>query len=233
MPRRLAADLLSAKQIRPLCLVLKGAVVFFTGPAPARRKSSAGWGDLRRAAGARPSSERTGAGAIPRSGCFVYVKGMRSFRIALLVVLAAACGGNGLPPSSDFANLCATPRPGTDDRKGSLDDEKKFLRSWTDELYLWYREVPAVDASKYNTADDYFFALKTPATTPSGDFKDRFHFIIPSAEWHVQSQGGPAVGYGVNWAVLGSKCASGNSGICAPRDVRVAYTQPGSSAASL
>jgi carboxyl-terminal processing protease len=160
---------------------------------------------------------------------------MRSSRLALVSLLAAACGGNssGLPPSSDFANLCATPRAGTGDKKGSLDDEKKFLRSWTDELYLWYREVPTLDASKYATAVDYFDALRTPQVTPSGNKKDRFHFTLSTADWERQSQAGVSFGYGLSWVVVGSLCADGKTLGCRPRDFRINYTQPGSPAANI
>jgi carboxyl-terminal processing protease len=149
---------------------------------------------------------------------------MRSFRIALVSLLAASCGSSsGFPPSSDFANLCATPRAGTDDKKGSLDDEKKFLRSWTDELYLWYREVPTVDPAASPTVEDYFAKLKTPAKTATNNPKDRFHFIIPTAEWEQQSQGGVSAGYGVTFAVLAPTV---------PRKAVVAFTEPGTEGAS-
>ncbi|HEY6910134.1 MAG TPA: S41 family peptidase [Myxococcales bacterium] len=149
---------------------------------------------------------------------------MRSFRIALVSLLAAACGGNGsgLPPSSDFANLCATPRAGTDDKKGSLDDEKKFLRSWTDELYLWYREVPAVDPAASPTVEDYFSKLKTPAKTATNNPKDRFHFIIPTAVWLQESGSGVTAGYGATFAILAPTV---------PRKAVVAFTEPGTEGA--
>ena len=95
-----------------------------------------------------------------------------------LAIALAACGhSNGLPPSADYAAKCATPRSGTDpatgqaypDRQGSANDEKTWLRSWTDELYLWYREVPTnLDPANYATPIDYFNVLKTPLTTASG-----------------------------------------------------------------
>ena len=84
--------------------------------------------------------------------------------LALLVVAAAlASCGNGhhgtspLPASAQYANRCATPRAGIDplsgaaypDRQGTVDDEKTWVRSWIDELYLWYREVPDVDPAAY------------------------------------------------------------------------------------
>src|SRR5689334_8618739 len=63
-------------------------------------------------------------------------------------------GGNGsgtwtagvFQPSSSFINKCSAPRTGTDsitgqpfpDTLGTTTDENNFLRSWTNELYLWY-----------------------------------------------------------------------------------------------
>jgi carboxyl-terminal processing protease len=141
---------------------------------------------------------------------------MRSSRFALVLLLASACGGDA-PPYTDLANICAAPRAGTSDKKGSVDDEKKFLRSWIDALYLWYREVPNVDPNASPTVEDYFNKLKTPARTATNNAKDRFHFIIPTAEWEQQSQGGVSAGYGVTFAVLVPTV---------PRKAVVAYTQP-------
>src|SRR5260370_33552868 len=102
-----------------------------------------------------------------------------------LAFALAACGhNNGLPPSSDYAAKCATPRSGTDpatcqaypDRQASVNDEKTWLRSWTDEPYLWYREVPSLAPAHYPTPIDHFKVLKTPATTASGALTDKFHF---------------------------------------------------------
>ncbi|HVN99462.1 MAG TPA: hypothetical protein VMT49_05415, partial [Steroidobacteraceae bacterium] len=52
-------------------------------------------------------------------------------------------------PESTFANKCAAPRTGIDpytnmaypDKAGTLLDENNFLRSWTNDLYLWFDEV--------------------------------------------------------------------------------------------
>src|SRR5512143_3246958 len=132
------------------------------------------------------------------------------------------------PPSANFANRCATPRTGIDpttgkaypDLAGSTLTENSFLRSWTNELYLWYREVPDVDPSAYSTAN-YFNVLKTTATTPSGAAKDKFHFTYPTAQWVALSQSGVEAGYGAQFVVIAST---------PPRQVLVAYTDPGSPA---
>jgi carboxyl-terminal processing protease len=164
--------------------------------------------------------------------------------VALALVAVGGCGGGGdssvtgssswtagvFPPSTTFANQCASPRTGTDpttgrpylDTKGSTLAENNFLRSWTNELYLWYREVPDRDPASYSTSA-YFDLLKTTATTPSGNAKDRFHFTYPTAEWVALAQSGVEAGYGAQWIVLASR---------PPRQVVVAYTEPGSPAAT-
>ena len=162
---------------------------------------------------------------------------------ASLLVALAACGGSSdgdgssgatswtpgvFAPSSSFDAQCATPRTGTDpatgrpyaDVKGSTVSENQWLRSWTNELYLWYREVPDQDPASTSTAD-YFNLLKTTATTPSGNPKDKFHFTYPTTQWIALAQSGVEAGYGVQWVVLASR---------PPRQVVAAYTEPNSPA---
>ena len=131
-------------------------------------------------------------------------------------------------PSVSFQSQCASPRTGIDpvtgkrypDVQGSTLTENRFLRSWTNELYLWYGEVPDLNPASYSTPA-YFNVLKTTAATPSGNPKDRFHFTYPTAEWEALSQSGVEPGYGAQFLVIASK---------PPRRVRVAYTEPGSPA---
>jgi carboxyl-terminal processing protease len=155
------------------------------------------------------------------------------------VVLAAvsaglvACGGDdgGLRASDEFHARCAVPRSGVDpatgepyqDTKGSVDLEKRWLRSWIDETYLWYDEVPEVNPKSHPSPITYFGALKTRATTASGKPKDRFHFTIPTAEWVALSQSGVEVGYGAQWVLVEP---------APPRHLVVAYSEPGSPAAA-
>ncbi|MDO8700953.1 MAG: S41 family peptidase [Undibacterium sp.] len=162
----------------------------------------------------------------------------------LLPLILSGCGGGGsdavsiipaattLPASNTVANLCQAPRAGNDpfndnkpypDRLGTLAQEKTWLRSWTDETYLWYREVPTtLNPANYATAIDYFDVLKTSATTASGKAKDQFHFTYPSAEWDALSQQGIEFGYGITWSR-----APGDS---LPRKRVVAMLEPGSPA---
>ncbi|HVO12344.1 MAG TPA: S41 family peptidase [Vicinamibacteria bacterium] len=159
--------------------------------------------------------------------------------LAAAVVTTAACGSSTntssssstptytagtYPPSSTFAGQCATPRTGTDpitgqaypDKPGSTMAENMFLRSWTNELYLWYLEVPDTNPAGYATAD-YFNLLKTSLTTASGNPKDKFHFTYATADWESLSQSGVSAGYGAQFAIIAST---------PPRQVLVAYTDP-------
>lgn len=119
------------------------------------------------------------------------------------------------------------PRSGTDpttrmkftDVQGSLLEEQLWLRSWIDDLYLWYLEVPKSDPRMFATAVDYFDVLKTDAITPSGKPKDQFHFQLVTADWIALSQSGTEASYGVEWALPHTK---------PPRELVVAFTQPGS-----
>ena len=157
-----------------------------------------------------------------------------SLRLALAAGLTAlvACGGDKgpFPPSSQFAARCAAPRTGIDsstgrpypDRAGTSGDEKRWIRSWTDELYLWYREVPNLSPDSSATPVDYFSLLKTPAITASGKPKDQFHFTYSTDDWRRLSQSGVRSGYGVAWLVVQPR---------PPRQVVAAYNEPGSPAA--
>jgi hypothetical protein len=133
-------------------------------------------------------------------------------------------------PESTFAAQCATPRTGTDpgtgrpypDKAGSTLTENNWLRSWSHDLYLWYRELPDQNPASYATAD-YFNLLKTSATTPSGNPKDKFHFTYTTADWEALSQSGVEAGYGASWVIIASR---------PPRQVVVAFTEPSSPAAT-
>jgi hypothetical protein len=151
---------------------------------------------------------------------------------ALAAALFAACGSSPTPASYPAAGLCAAPRTGTDpltraafpDRQGTPADEKAWLRAWSDDLYLWYRELPGptgLDPATFATPVDYFGALKSSATTTSGALRDRFHFTMATADWESFSQAGAEAGYGAWWAFLASR---------APRRILVAFTEPGTPA---
>lgn len=149
----------------------------------------------------------------------------------LAMAPTAASGGEAIVASSSVAGQCAAPRTGVDpdtgaafpDQPGTLASEKRWVRGWIDETYLWFDEVPAtLAASDYATPITYFSVLKTPGLTAAGRAKDRFHFTQDTAAYRALSRNGVGVGYGAELAFLSA---------APPRDVRVAYTEPGSPAA--
>jgi len=158
----------------------------------------------------------------------------RTLSVAALIAALTACGGGGsgsastpgsvaayqagvFKPASSFAQRCAAPRPGTADVNGTITDENNWLRSWTNDLYLWYSEVPDVDPAPYRDAASYFALLKTSATTASGAPRDRFHFTYPTDFWQQLSQSGQSAGYGAEFSLISA---------VPPRLVVVAYTNP-------
>ena len=169
-----------------------------------------------------------------------------------LVATLAACGGGGgnaddrggsagadlQPASTGYARKCAPDNTlawegdgANRYTSGTLEDEKTWVRSYLNEAYLWYSEVPSIDRSlpEYNVTpaqvalDNWFDALKTPARTPAGNLKDRFSFTMPTAQWNALSQTGEIGGYGIEWILT-----SGTP----PRAARVAYVEAGSPAAA-
>lgn len=119
-------------------------------------------------------------------------------------------------PASSFKDQCETPRTGRTDTAGSTLIEKFWLRSWTDETYLWYDEVPDLDPNSIADRVDYFDALRTDRTTASGALVDQFHFSQDTEEFEARQSGEASAGYGARFAIIQG---------APPRDIRVAYTQ--------
>ncbi|MGB5346994.1 MAG: S41 family peptidase [Woeseia sp.] len=171
---------------------------------------------------------------------------LRSFLPGVVVLLAplllASCGGGGsggsitgggsgggwvagvFQPASTYAARCVAPRSGTDpatgqpypDVAGTSTAENNFLRSYSNDTYLWYSEIVDQNPALFDTPA-YFDLLVTTDLTVSGAPKDKFHFSIPSDEWFELSQSGVSAGYGAQWVLLSAT---------RPREVRVAYTDP-------
>ena len=134
-------------------------------------------------------------------------------------------------PSSVFKDSCGTPRTSTTsetfpDMQGSFEDEGYWLRSWSNDTYLWYDEIqdrdPGLYASSAAGVTEYFDLLKTEATTPSGNPKDRFHFTSDTAEYVARMQQGITFGYGAAYKLISSS---------APRELVVVLVNENSPAA--
>ncbi|WP_374564914.1 S41 family peptidase [Ideonella sp.] len=174
------------------------------------------------------------------------------FAMAALSAALGGCGGGGdggtspfpspppppPPPASDTAQVCAPTNPYRADASaptstGSLANEKAWLHSYMSDAYLWYSEMPSVDANNalfsdtshvYESLDNYFQAQKTPNHTASGKLRDEFSFTMPTKEWNDLINSGSSSGYGIQWLA-----DAWNS---TPRGIRIAFVEPGSPAAA-
>src|SRR5689334_11964874 len=162
------------------------------------------------------------------------VKSPSIFAVLLFPLFASlsACGGGGsmagVPsgsgssssggtflPASNFDQMCVNPRPGTGDVAGTQTDQNNWLRSWTNDTYLWFNEVTYPNPESFETPA-YFDLLKTNATTSSGQAKDKFHFTYSTDEWRALSQGEETAGYGALFEILAPR---------PPRNIVVAFVQ--------
>ena len=141
----------------------------------------------------------------------------RLLTASLILVSLAACGGSSggggdvagggsnsgwvqgtFEDYNTFYARCAAPRSGINpatgrpypDVAGTTLDENNFLRSYSNDTYLWYSEIVDRDPGNYNDPLTYFDLLKTDGLSPSGQPKDKFHFTYDSEEWYQLSQGG-------------------------------------------
>ncbi|MBT8083583.1 MAG: peptidase [Woeseia sp.] len=125
-----------------------------------------------------------------------------------------------------FKSQCVNPRSGINpatgqpyaDVSGTRTDENNFLRSYSNDTYLWYDEITDRDPALFETPE-YFDLLVTEELSPSGRPKDRpsTHFTYPTDEYFQLSQSGVTAGYGLQWALLAAS---------PPRKLLVAYTEP-------
>jgi len=177
-------------------------------------------------------------------------KRFSTIAVSSFALLLSACGGGGsnstaplvggidltggnptwtqgrFDPAANFKNRCQNPRGGTNDVSGSYLFEKHWLRSWSNETYLWYNEIPDIDPANtdYPFPIDYFDILKTTATTASGAPRDRFHFVRDTEEYQQLVNSGASAGYGARFRILDSTAPD--------RVIVIAYIEAGSPAAA-
>ena len=126
-------------------------------------------------------------------------------------------------PSENFHQYCADPSKAfsTRAKQGTYVDENNWLRSWSNETYLWYDEIEDVDPACCTKPADYFELMKTKETTSSGNLKDRFHFPSLTEEYRQFFEEGITIGYGATLRAIRRE---------PPRKVIVIYTEPDSPA---
>lgn len=153
----------------------------------------------------------------------------------------SACGGGGdsgspsiTPPSGgnngptwvqgQFASESSLINQCSANQTGSALTEKLWLRSWSNNTYLWYSEIEDRDPAPYSVAD-YFSLLVTEELSDTGNKKDNFHFSMSTEEWDQLNQSGASVGYGINFKL-------DNGSQAGARKVTVTYNEPNSPASA-
>lgn len=173
------------------------------------------------------------------------MKKLKPALLGITTLLLSACGSSGdsstpedttptwtqgvYEDASKFKNRCENPRSGLDadgdayaDKTGSALHEKHWLRSWSNNTYLWYDEITDQDVASFDSAIEYFSTLKSSATTDSGAKRDRFHYTQNTAEYEQLRSGGASASYGANFKLIEA---------APPRLARITYVEPNSPAA--
>ncbi|GGP64355.1 S41 family peptidase [Shewanella saliphila] len=142
-------------------------------------------------------------------------------------LLLAACGGGGSSGGDDVDTGSTAPQwvEGQFVSYSSLANQctasltqKLWLRSWSNDTYLWYDEIIDRDPAPYSVAE-YFDLLKTEELSDTGSLKDNFHFSMSTEEWDLLNGSGASVGYGMTLSLR--QASTGVS-----RQVTVAYNEP-------
>ncbi len=108
--------------------------------------------------------------------------------------------------AQSYKARCESPRTGSSpitgdaypDKSGSELLEKFWQRSFTNETYLWYKDVVDQDPNNFSLVE-YFDQLKTTEITDSGADKDQFHWVEPTSGVEERSQLGVTYGYGISY----------------------------------
>lgn len=109
---------------------------------------------------------------------------------ASLALVVSGCGGGGGGNAGGSTSATAATAAITTSlftASASLasqctpDVEKQWERSYVDETYLWYDQVPQVEAATYTTPESYFSALLVRTPDASGQALDRFSTVMTTA----------------------------------------------------
>jgi len=119
-------------------------------------------------------------------------------------------------PDSELAGQCVA------NQTGAELTEKLWLRSWSNDTYLWYDEIADIDPAPFGVLP-YFEQLKTQELSASGNIKDQFHFSMPTSEWEQLNQSGASVDYGAHFNFL-------EPDVDQDRTITVTYNEPNSPA---
>lgn len=143
----------------------------------------------------------------------VIVLNLKLVLLLVFLLSLSGCGGGGgssssnpapiyQPTSNELAQICAKENPLAVDaltatRQGLLADERKWVKAYMSERYLWYKDIPTVNADDvrysvmangsldvWTSLQNYFLDSKTPLKTVLGTLVDKFSFMIDTVSWN-------------------------------------------------
>lgn len=149
----------------------------------------------------------------------LFVLNFRSLWLLALILTVSGCGGGGsgaggggsspnefvpvIPATSkELAQICAKENPLAVNalsatRPGLLADEKKWVKAYMSERYLWYKDIPNLNPedARYSIASNgaldvwssllnYFSDSKSPLKTAFGTLVDKFSYMIDTVSWN-------------------------------------------------
>ena len=125
---------------------------------------------------------------------------------------------------TSMRNICENPRNTADntDTQGTVTDENNWIRSYSNDTYLWYSELNDIDPGTVSSAEGYFDLMRTNGLSPTGNAKDQFHYSQNTEEYN-QYYSGVSAGYGVRFFLIASS---------PPRQIIVGYNEPNGPAAN-
>jgi C-terminal processing protease CtpA/Prc len=103
---------------------------------------------------------------------------------------------------TELAQTCANPRQNAtyQDALGTTADENNWIRSWTNDSYLWYEDLPDLDPSSIDNSLDYFDMMRTEELTPTGSPVDPLanRWTIDTEVFLSEYAGSASFGYGMH-----------------------------------
>ena len=126
--------------------------------------------------------------------------------------------------SNSMRNICENPRMNGDynDTRGTITDENNWIRSYSNDTYLWYSELDDIDPGTVSSTKGYFDLMRTNGLSPTLNAKDQFHYMQNTEEYN-QYYSGVSAGYGVRFFLIESSPS---------RQIIVGYNEPNGPAAN-
>lgn len=124
--------------------------------------------------------------------------------------------------ASQYKNYCEVPRRNSPYMSGSTLHELHWLRSWSNNTYLWYDEILDQDLTKFDNPVKYFKTLRTNAVTRSGKPRDRFHYAENTEDHKKLVSGSANASYGAHFKWIRT---------LPPRSLKITYVELNSPAA--